>query len=785
MTIMDLLPDLKGKGNPEKIKSPFRDEKDPSFAYYPDKETWYDFGEGIGGDIYALYMRLHNCNFAEAKKAIDGTNGSAAKNDSIITRSEHDEARKLFKKNLPKFLFTRWEKRKIDPDIIYSFDIGVRSRNGTYKGGFYIPFKKNANGNIILAKEIYWSGNSKKQRWIRGSKSIKINGIIGVRTNLFQKSENVILAEGEEDFFSLVSNGYAAATGVNGATTFKKEWAEYFVNKNVFIVYDNDQAGIDGALKAAAVLYDTAKSIKIVKPFEDRKKGYDIGDWFTENDPEHFADILEAGEIYVPKTENVKDEVQENKKENKKESLKDIFYTEKQRLLHTEVAKYVSKNYQIIATEPGNKVVFYLYHKGQYEKISNYELSGMIDKLLYFDYTDSQIRSVRNILASKIFVKERFINDYPTYINLNNCTYDLDKYLPITHDAKHYFTYKNPYDFNSNAQCPKFDDVLKKFSLGSQNWINCLWEIIGYCLTGTYELQKMFWFTGSQGGNGKGTVTRVMMKLCGLENTKPNFSPEKLGENFYKKSLMGKRLAIAGDMPGFLSNIASIKELTGGDRQSTDVKYSDSVDFENTAKLVFAMNSLPVFSANEPIKPILRRICLLPFDYVITDYDTNIEKELEAELPGIFNKAIQGLKRLRANGEFTKVNRSEKILNAWLGEYNTFNSFIEEKVCFDKKAYVWNYDLWKCYLDYMDEIAGPGWANDRKNVKTINKFTEKLRQAAESKGEYFSKTNKYSMDKGRVCGMYYGVREMRYSDYKIDPEENDNQINFEDEDPPF
>ena len=40
-------------------KSPFREEKEPSFKVNPDRNLWYDFGLGKGGNIIALAQELY------------------------------------------------------------------------------------------------------------------------------------------------------------------------------------------------------------------------------------------------------------------------------------------------------------------------------------------------------------------------------------------------------------------------------------------------------------------------------------------------------------------------------------------------------------------------------------------------------------------------------------------------------------------------------------------------------------------------------------------------------
>lgn len=47
--------------------SPYRSETKPSFSVNTEKNLWYDYGTGEGGDIFDLVMKLWNVDFHEAK----------------------------------------------------------------------------------------------------------------------------------------------------------------------------------------------------------------------------------------------------------------------------------------------------------------------------------------------------------------------------------------------------------------------------------------------------------------------------------------------------------------------------------------------------------------------------------------------------------------------------------------------------------------------------------------------------------------------------------------------
>lgn len=52
--------------------SPFRQENTPSFKVNLNKNLWFDFGTGEGGNLFSLVMKLCNCSFPEVAKHIAG-----------------------------------------------------------------------------------------------------------------------------------------------------------------------------------------------------------------------------------------------------------------------------------------------------------------------------------------------------------------------------------------------------------------------------------------------------------------------------------------------------------------------------------------------------------------------------------------------------------------------------------------------------------------------------------------------------------------------------------------
>jgi 5S rRNA maturation endonuclease (ribonuclease M5) len=96
--------------------------------------------------------------------------------------------------------------------------------------------------------------------------------------------DQLVICEGELDRLLLLSKGINAITSTHGAGTFKQDWVkDVQKSKEIFICFDNDDAGKNGALRIAKML-DKAdhKSIYVVglPDIESVGKGADITDYF-------------------------------------------------------------------------------------------------------------------------------------------------------------------------------------------------------------------------------------------------------------------------------------------------------------------------------------------------------------------------------------------------------------------------------------------------------------------------------------------------------------------------
>ena len=103
----------------------------------------------------------------------------------------------------------------------------------------------------------------------------------GVRLVLYRlkevlDAERVIIVEGEKDVETLHDLGFTATTSAMGAKSWRREYAEFLVGKQVYSHSDNDEAGETYLDDIARSCIGKAKSVRVARLPEKYK---DVSDW--------------------------------------------------------------------------------------------------------------------------------------------------------------------------------------------------------------------------------------------------------------------------------------------------------------------------------------------------------------------------------------------------------------------------------------------------------------------------------------------------------------------------
>ena len=128
-----------------------------------------------------------------------------------------------------------------------------------------------------------------------------------------------------------------------------------------------------------------------------------------------------------------------------------------------------------------------------------------------------------------------------------------------------------------------------------------------------------------------------------------------------------------------------------------------------TARCVFTTNNLPRFKDRST--GLWRRMILLPLrqSVPVDRQDPHLADKLAMELPGIFNWAIEGLRRLRHQGRFTEPTLCREGLDLYRTESSPARAFLQEYVAASADDFVECGALYKRYHAWSEEHGFKPW----------------------------------------------------------------------------
>jgi len=289
---------------------PFHSEKTPSFSVSPDRQIFYCFGCGAGGNVFSFLMKQHGLSFPEAAKNLAQRCGIEIPTQSLSPEqkrklTERDAilsanrlAMEYFKKTLhahpeAKKAHAYLNNRRISPEIIERFQLGYAPTNweslvGLFskkgipqtvavKTGLIIP-RKNKNSYYdrfrtrimfpildLNLQVIAFGGrvmDDSMPKYMNSpetpvySKSRSLYGIHLAR-NKCREANTVYIVEGYFDLLALHQHGIenTVATLGTALTPEHVRILKGFVGAEgkVVLVYDSDEAGLKAAFRSIEI----------------------------------------------------------------------------------------------------------------------------------------------------------------------------------------------------------------------------------------------------------------------------------------------------------------------------------------------------------------------------------------------------------------------------------------------------------------------------------------------------------------------------------------------------
>ena len=317
-----------------------------------------------------------------------------------------------------------------------------------------------------------------------------------------------------------------------------------------------------------------------------------------------------------------------------------------------------------------------------------------------------------NRLVSDIVgkVKRRTYTDRDQFnnrhiINVKNGLLDLDTLQLQPHTPDYLSTAQIDVLYNPEAKAPKIAKFLQEVVQSGD--VALIEEIIGWLLWPDYHIHKAIMLVGP-GRNGKGTLLRLITAFMGRKSISNVTLQDLVSDTFAKSDLYGKLANIGGDLPSKdLSDTSAFRNLTGGDDNRAQEKYRPAFSFRNKAKMLFSANVLP--RSNDDTFAFYSRWLLLEFlnRFVLDDgtADPDLDEKLQTpeELSGLLNIALNGLKRLKANGwKFSYTKTAEDVERMYKRNANPVFAFlIDECEAGDATDYIEKSVFFDHFKDYV------------------------------------------------------------------------------------
>ncbi|HER3260078.1 TPA: DNA primase, partial [Streptococcus pyogenes] len=235
-----------------------------------------------------------------------------------------------------------------------------------------------------------------------------------------------------------------------------------------------------------------------------------------------------------------------------------------------------------------------------------------------------------------------------------------------------------------------------------------------------YTIQKMLFIYGS-GGTGKSTLINILREMIGADNYSAVTLQYLMQERFAKIGLYRKTANFDTDAkPQYLADGATLKMLTGEDTIHADRKNKEPINFYNYAKLSFAMNELPPmrdFSGG-----LKRRMMILEMDKVLTQ-EVKAKYPLDkimSEVPGIFNRAMEGLRKALSKRDFSISASMRSSVEKWEKGNDVVAMFLEDECDLSEDFKVPVRDVYPAYKFYCQDSGYKPLAR--------NSFTQRMNE---------------------------------------------------------
>lgn len=312
-TIISSYVNIKRNGKICRGLCPFHGEKTPSFTVYPDTQSFYCFGCGEGGDIIRFICSIENLNYIDAIKFLADKVGMDLPEDNSYDASLSKRRLRMYEANREAARFFNKQllspqgaaaanycrERRLTKETVIKFGLGYAPDSWTSlkeymnskgfndyelaeadllkkssKGTYFDTFRHRLVFPIIdlRGNVLGFSGRRIREedrgKYVNTSDTLvykKGNEVFALNFARKSGKDSLILCEGNIDAVMLHQAGFTnAVAGLGTALTQEQAHLLSRYASEIFICYDNDEAGGKATARALEVLSKTNAKIRVL-----------------------------------------------------------------------------------------------------------------------------------------------------------------------------------------------------------------------------------------------------------------------------------------------------------------------------------------------------------------------------------------------------------------------------------------------------------------------------------------------------------------------------------------
>ncbi len=381
----------------------------------------------------------------------------------------------------------------------------------------------------------------------------------------------------------------------------------------------------------------------------------------------------------------------------------------------------------------------YVYHGTYYRLCDMLKLYKLIRDTLREETTRNGTPNYIKDIARFIQTDAMPVNfsnpDVENRVMFSNAVFNLDD-----QNLEHH----SPNNFNTNAlsvpfvpynasNTLAFDKYICDLANRNPILIQRLWEALGLLLSNDIKAKRIVLLFG-KGNTGKSVFGHIVRELI-ADDAVTSFTPQKLTDRFVGTSLVNSAVNICMDLPSVpidASTAAILKNLSGGDTVSGEVKYMNSFNYVYQGQLLFGTNyPLKLTYLDQAFAD---RLLIIPCENPIQKHlqNKNLLDNIRPELPMIASRAVRAFSRVRKNNYIFSGDDIYSVNAEDIYTKSSVNVTVNNGIAYSVE----------CFADQMCEVT-----SDNNDCIPISELYAKYCVFCESKGlAAISNTNTFSKE---------------------------------------